>query len=401
MSEFEQTISILGPSGDAQEVRVSLDDYAEASRAGISLGQLYAQKYPTNAGVFGSPLEQMMAATGTYISSDRRAGISSPTLSSLFDTGTNLSAITRPDGSLNRTPAGRFFFPAVVLEVIQSSLETNHSKFLTGFNNMIALRRDINQPRYDQVIIDTLGPRSGTAQPIGQLQSPARILSIRTSDTQKTIPQYAVGMEISDQALQAASLDLVSFAMREFMLQERVDVVKRDIAEFVNGSVDSGQTALPSVTAQSFDPAIVTAGTLTQKAWVKFLYEEDEIRTITDVIVSGIDVALAIQDRINRPTMLTDTGTDERWNTTTIIGPGGIPASVNIFVLKDTSILGANTMVGLDRSRALRKITYVGAAYQAVQDFIMSRKQSFRTDWAERVEQAGYRDAFSKMTLTV
>ena len=272
MTEIKN-LSILNCSGEASEIVVRMDDYREASEQGVTLGQLYCQKYPTNIALYGSPLEQMMSATGAYLSSDNRMGYRPPSIKSLLNGGAQLSSITRPDGAVNQTPAGRFFFPAIMLEVLQSSLDDNHNDYITQFNSMIAIKRSITSPKYEQVIVNMDGPRNGVAQPIGQLETPNRILSFTTSSTSKTIPQYAVGMEISHQAVAATTLDQVALSMREFMGQERVDVIERDIGEFVNGSVDSGQTALSSVTAQSFDPAIVTAGTITQKAWVKFLYQ--------------------------------------------------------------------------------------------------------------------------------
>ena len=401
MSEAQQTISLRDAAGNPFEVNLSLDDYHEASKKQVTLGQLYAQKFETNSVLYGSPLERMMAAAGAYLSTDRKLGFNPPTIDKLLDGSAATSAITRPDGVNRFTPAGRFFFPAIVMEVIQSSLEENQSDYITAFNSMIALRRTLTSPKYDQVIVNMDGPKNGVSMPIGQMQEPTRILSFKTSSQTFTLPKYAVGMEISAEAIQATTLDQIAFSMREHMMQERITTIERDIAEFVNGSTDSGQTALSSVTAASFDASIVAAGILTQDAWVKYLYQNWKKRKITDVIVSDISVALAIQNRANRPTMLTDTGTDERWNSIAVMGPGGIPSYVNLFILDSTSIIGANTLVGLDRKRALRKVSFVGADYQAVQEFVMSRKFSFRSDWSERTEQAGYSDAFSKMTLTV
>jgi hypothetical protein len=345
-----RNLSILNCAGDANEVVVSLNDYSEASKAGLTLGQFYCQKYPTNIALYGSPLEQMMSATGAYLSSDNRMGYRPPSIDALLNGGAMLSSITRPDGALNQTPSGRFFFPAIMLEVLQSALDDNHNSYIAQFNSMIALKRSITSSKYDQVIVNMDGPKNGVAQPIGQLETPSRILSFKTSETSKTLPRYAVGMEISAEAIAATTLDQVALSMKEFMGQERVDTIERDIGEFVNGSTDSGQTALSSVTAASFDSAIVAAGTITQKAWVKFLYQYWKRRKITDVIVSGIDMALAIEGRTNRPTMLTNAGTDERWNSIPVMGPGGIPSYVNLFILDDTSIIGANTVVGLDRT---------------------------------------------------
>lgn len=74
---------------------------------------------------------------------------------------------------------------------------------------------------------------------------------------------------------------------------------------------------------------------------------------------------------------------------------------MKVFILEDSAVLGANTLVGVDSRKGMRRVVYVGANYEAVEQFVIQRKTVLRMDWAERVERLGYDEAFSKMTLTV
>jgi hypothetical protein len=78
----------------------------------------------------------------------------------------------------------------------------------------------------------------------------------------------------------------------------------------------------------------------------------------------------------------------------------GIPSGVNFFITED-SLLGANTLVGLDRSKAIRRVVYAGAEYSGIEEYVMRKATAFRIDWAERYERNGYDEAFKMMTLTV
>lgn len=396
----EAKVSILCDDGTRQEVEINLEMYKAAEDRGMSFASYVNQMYPTRE-EDGCAFAQMMQSCGLYMSEDREFGIRPPSIRAVLD-GTAIlagTAIVRPDGSQSRTPAGRVLFPAVLLELLESALRDNKEGYLSSFMSMVAFTRSINSAKYEQVVINYSNPQAARGGPIAQLSRPNRMLTITTSDRTFTIPTYSIGMEISKEALNAATLDLIGLAVREHAIEERSAQMDTDIVAVVNGDTDSGQTALSSITAASLDSTINANGMITHKAWVKYLRRNWRRRQITDVI-TDIDTYLAIEGRSGRPTNQGDRGTDERLNTVPEIKLSGIPGSVSMFVT-ETSLLGANTLCGLDRSKALRRVIYTGADYAATEDFVLRKSTAMRMDWAERVESAGYSQAFDKMTLTV
>lgn len=398
---IEAKFSILTADGTRQECPVTLDSYKAAEDAGLSLSQYINLQFPTNIDAHGTAFEQMMQACGLYLSEDRHFGHRPPSLKHILEGTATLSggAVVRPDGSKSRDPSGRLLFPAVLIDLLESVLRDNKENYIGAFLEMVAFTRSIASPKYEQVIIDHSAPQAARGQPIGQLGRPARMLTLKTSDVSRTIPTYAIGIEASREALAAATLDLIALAVREHALEERAAAIDRDLLAMVNGDTDSGQTALSSITAQSLDSAIVAAGNITQKAWVKYLRRKWRKRTLTNIICD-LDTYLAIEGRSGRPVKEHEPAVDERLNTMPKVRLPGIPSDVSIFTT-ETSILGANTLVGLDKSKAMRRVVYTGAEYSAVEEFVMRKSTVMRMDWAERIERAGYDEAFDKMTLTV
>lgn len=396
---IESKFSILVADGTRQECPVTLESYKAAEDAGLSLSQWINLQFPTNVDAHGTAFEQMMQACGLYLSEDRHFGHRPPSLKHILEGTATLSggAVVRPDGSKSRDPSGRLLFPAVLIDLLESVLRDNKENYIGAFLEMVAFTRTISSPKYEQVIIDHTAPQAARGQPIGQLGRPARMLTLKTSDVSRTIPTYAIGIEASREALAAATLDLIALAVREHALEERAAAIDRDLLAMVNGDTDSGQSALASITAASLDSTL-SAGQLSQKAWVKYLRRKWRKRTLTDVICD-IDTYLLIEGRTGRPIKDQEPAVDERLNTVPKIRLPGIPQSVSIFTT-ETSILGANTLVGLDKSKAMRRVVYTGAEYSAVEEFVMRKSTVMRMDWAERIERAGYDEAFDKMTLT-
>lgn len=393
-------VVIIGADNRNVEIPLSLETYKMANDANLTVAQYLNIKYPTNPDR-GTAFEQCMESTGMFLNEDRTYGRRPAKLVDVLSGKAQLDggAITRPDGANSRTPAGRLLFPAVLLETLDSVLRDNRESYISTWQGMVATTESIDRPKYEQVIIDHGPPRAAVAQPISQLARPVRMLTLRTSDVTRTIPTYAIGLEISEEAIQAASLNLVALAIREYTLEERAGVIDRDMVAMVQGDTDSGQTALSSITAQSLDSSISVAGTLTQKAWVKYLRRNWRRSTKTHIICD-MDTYLAIEGRANRPVKEHDAGQDERLNTVPRAMLPGIPGGIPIFIT-ETSILGANTLVGLDASKSIRHIVYSGASYQAVENFVMRRSLAMRMDWAERYERLGYDQSWDVMTLTV
>lgn len=394
--EFKLNLRV---DGQLTEVPFSLEDYQKAQDKQMSLSQYINRKYRTDE-KDGTAFEQCMAATGLVMAEDNHFGIRPPSLEDVFSGKAMLnSAIVSPDGADRFSPAGRYFFPAVLIDVLESQLRDNRDSYSAAFMDMVAFTRSITSPRYDQVIIDYTAPREKRSQPISQLAEPVKLLSITTSSVSRAIPTWAIGMEISDEAARAATLDQVAIALREHGAEERARRLNSDFIAIVNGDVDAGEAGLMSgaFQADSLDASITSAGVLTQKAWVKFLMQKWMRRQITHV-VCNIDTYLAIEGRTGRPVKSDEPAVDERLNTIPNIALSMIPNNVKVFPMEN---FAANTIVGLDASKAMRRIVHVSAEYSAVEQYVMRRSRAVRIDTSERIESAGYRDAFEVMTLTV
>lgn len=401
MSLDEGKVSYFDATGAQQEITISLADYRAAEEHQISLAAYFNAKYPTNEEQYGSTFSQFARSCGLFMSEDPQFGLRAPTIKAVLEGKTLIAgaAVMRPDGSQSNTPAGRLLFPSVLTEVLEANLREDKDSYIAAFMQFVAFTTVVDSQKYEQVIIDYKRPRAARSQPIGQLAEPNRVLSITTSDRSKKLPVYSLGMEFSDQAAAAATLDLVGLAIREQASEERAYAAMRDLKNLVNGSNDTGDTALTSSPITTFDSSISAANTITQKAWVKFLRSKWMKRNI-NVVFCSLDDYLIIEGRSGRPTADNNRGTDERLNTVPQLVLPGIPGNVWVFPLEDTSILGAGTLLGMDSRKGMRRVMYVAANYSAVESFVLRRSTVMRMDWSERIERLGYDEAFEKVTLT-
>ncbi len=387
---------IIDKTGSAQEVKVELSDYQEAMDRGLTLPQHLNAKYDTDTDKYGTPFEQTLASNGMFLRSDKHTGIKPPSMKDVLsgNVDVGMGPITRPDGNDAQSLTGRLLFPAVVLEMVESELREDNTSYEGAFNSLIATTTNSDSPRMDQPIINLTGPKGSRSQPISQLSEPPAMASITLSEKSSRLPTFSIGLQISSEALQASTLDLVGIAVREQALAERAAVIDEGIVNMVTGDTDLGMSALGAVTAQSFDASISAAGQITRKAWLKYLREDHKKMTITDII-TDIDTYLLMEDVIQR-----DQGDDKtRLNTGVNAVNPGIPNNVNFFLV-DPGVVAANTLVGLDRSKAIRKATYTGATYNAIEEFVLKKSTALRIDYS-----LGYfrliDQAWKQMTLTV
>lgn len=387
-------------NGMGQPVAVDVDvmDYKAAADNGMSLSQFLNAKVTDYDASRGTPFEQMMASAGMFIRPSDTTGIKSPTMKQVMDGGLsmNVGAIVRPDGS-DGTPSGRLLFPEIILQIIESELTEDRSDFVNGYNQMVGQTISVTSPKVEQPILDTTGPRGAdqASQPIAQLAEPAVMVSVTVSDTTRRIPTKSIGLTISDEALQATTLDLVGLAMTHQAREERIRIIESNIANMVNGDTDLGESALTGVNADTFDATIAADGVLTQKAWIKYLRAEYQKRTITH-IMCDVDTALAIEGRSGKPTINDDDPKSPRIDTLFSVENLGLTAPR--ILLLDTAILGANAIVGLDSRFAIRRVINVNAAYSAIEQYVMRRATGFRVDYGE-ISHKLFTDAWSRMDL--
>lgn len=397
---MHSTYTIYDRKGSPTELSVDVTDYKAAGELGLSLTQYLTRKIGGDIDPkYGNVLEQCMSSSGMYLRSDNLTGIKPVTMKEVLDGGIQLDAATivRNDGSQRNTVSGRLLFPEVILQIMQETLTEDHGDFLAGYNAMIAQTQTVTSPRVDQPQIDTTAPESSRSQPISQLAEPAVMVSITLNQKSYQIPTKSIGLMISDQAQQATTLDLVGLAMTAQARGENIAMVEDQLSSMIDGDSDLGETALTGFKANTLDSGITTAGTLSQKAWVHFL--RDDYRKLNiNWCLMDIDTALAVEGRSGKPTIQTDNPNSPRIDA--LFSVENLSLSAPRVLLLDSSVIGANTIVGLDSRFAIRRIINVSAAYSAIEQFVMRRATGFRVDYGQMAHKL-YSEAWKKMTLTI
>jgi hypothetical protein len=381
--------------GANQEFDLEVSAYRAAKEEFLTLPQWLSLHYPTNDKQYGSTFEQLMAGSNMFLHSDPSNGIRPPTLNHILrgDASFNAGTIVR-----DASPVSRILFPAVVLEQMESGLKDNNDSYVSMFESLIAVKDSVNGPRFEQPIINysngSQGPTSMRSQPISQLAHPAAMISITASDVARAIPTFSLGMEISDQALQASTLDLVTLALSRQAEIERAARVDEFIKAFHGGDLDMGQAALVAVTTTSLDSA-ASGGAVTQLSWMKFLRRNFKKRRI-DWVMCDLATALAIENRTNKPTVEKDDPTSTRIDAlATVRNPSW--SGVNIFLLDD-GVITAGQVLALDSRYAIRRVRNSQADYAATEEFVLKRGQAMRFDFGE-VAYRLFDDAWDLLTV--
>jgi len=380
--------------GAVQDVPLDVSIYKEAATNHMTVPQLINTKYETDSEKFGTAFEQFAAESGLFLHSDNRYAIRPPSMEQVLNGSAvmNAGVIVR-----DANPASRILFPAVFLEAIENKLKSDTAGYVGMFDNLVAIDDSILGPRLEQPILNFSNPEGARSKAIAQLSEPNVMMGITVSDTSRKIPTFGIGLQISDEALAATSLDFVSLALARQAEVERAARVDEYIQAFLNGDIDMGSAALSSVTATSLDSAVGSvAGLLTHKAWIKWLRVNFRKRHI-DWVICDLASALAIENRVGRPVITNDDPNSPRINATAQVAN---PAwqNVQIFLVED-GVVPANTIIGLDSRYAIRRVRNSQADYAAVEQFVLRKAQAMRYDFGE-IAYRMFDEAWTVLTLT-
>ena len=384
---------ILDKNGAPVEVKVGVEEYKAAADAGLTLPQHLNRKYPTVASA-GTPWEQLCASSGLIRTADRDYGLRTPTVADVLSGKAAIGAAT----TLEADPTSRVLYPAAVLEMIFSALQANTDEDPRAFGTMVAIDTSVTNARAEQPVINVSGPEAGRSKAVGQLAEPNVMLSITTADQARSLPTLGIGLEISDQALQATTLDLVSMAVSRQSAVERNTRVNEYLLAFLQGDVDHGQSALAQTKADTYDAGITAAGTLSKTAIVKWLFNNYSTRGITHIVtdVAGLlafEAALASTHTGNYPMagLVPNTSIINR-----------MMENLQFFVTDANAGTAwpANTLMGIDSRWAIHRITNVGATYSAIEEFVLRRSKVLRFDFSE-IALRLFDDAYDTLSLTL
>lgn len=382
-----------------QEVPLNATIYRQAAEANMSLPQFINHTYPTgaaNAERYGSTWNQLLASEGIVLRDDRKAGLRASTMYEIANGAGSLEAsVTTKEG----VPASRILYPAVIFEAIEDRLQPDMTTTPAQFERMIAVDNAIAGDRYEQPVLNMSVPQAARSQTISQLAMPAAMMLLTTSDRQYKIPTFGLGLEVSDQAARAFPMDFIGMSVARQIAAQRLERAQGYILNLLQGDVDNAESSLAtlgySVNASTLDAA-ATAGTLTQKAWVRWLTRNGTKRSI-DWVVTDLAGAMAIENRTGRPTIQSDNPNSKRIDTLFQVANPTWKTDVNLFLTDDAN-WPAGTIMGLDSRYAVRRVRNVLADYQAVESYVMRRSTSMRFDFGEHVTRL-FPEAFDTLVL--
>jgi hypothetical protein len=393
--------AFLNAAGEVQQVELNVSMYQQAARQGLTFQEFVNTQYPTNNAKYGTTFQQMLASEGIFMSTNRELGIRASTMDDVLNGRMNAATaggVTVKDG----VPASRILFPAVFLQAIEDKLVANLTMTADAFEQMIAVDESINGDRYEQPILNFSKPEAARSQGIAQLAAPASMLTITSSDVAYRIPTFSLGMEISDQALRASTLDIVALSLARQAAVQRNERAQGYMLALYNGDTDNNDSSLSTLglvdASSSFDALAVSGNNfITQKAWMKYLMKNGTKRTLTH-IVTDIDTAMKIETRSGKPNIQGDDPNSPRIDTQFRLMNPTWAVNPMIFLTQDAS-WPANTLMGIDRTAAIRRVRSLSADFQGIEAYVLRRSQAMRFDFGEHVNRL-FTDAYGCMTLS-
>lgn len=382
--------------GNPQALDLSVQTYREAANVGLTLPEFLAAKYPTNAEKQGSVFEQVLEQTGVFVYGSKEDGINATRLHDLMSPR-EANAVTR-DG----TPVSRLLAPAIVLGALENRLRAGvegMSATAEAFDKMVAFDDSINGDRWERLRIDFSNAEKNKPMPVAQLAMPPVMMLITTSEQSRRIPSWGLGVEISDQAQKAMTIDLLALTLERQAIVQRNRRAEDYVLGLLNGDIDTGDVPLSSisgkvVTAASLDAA--AASGMTQKAWVSWLSRNPTVRRI-DTVITDLAGAMAIEGRAGRPTSSDNiNGVTQRFNTTFNVLNNQWPSEVKLYITNNPE-WPANTIVGFDSRFGIHRVRSLTAQYEATEQFVLKRSTAMRFDDGEVVYRL-FDEAFEVLT---
>jgi hypothetical protein len=373
-------------AGAQHQIDFSPTIYKLAMDANLTVPQYINREHADADPKIGTAYHQILASEGLVVGQDKDFGLRSVSMADVLDGKSGFSAATNnrdtggPLGSSSRT-----LFPIAVISAIESAMAKDRTTDLAQWSRMVGARQSVAGENFEQPVINYAGangPENTRAQRIAQLAEAPSMLKITTSDRFRKIPTWSIGMEISDQALRATTLDLVALTMQRYFEIEYDAHVYEYLSNIFAGDLDGNTGAVSSVASSSLDAAS-TGGVLTHKAWVKFLARNRKFRTI-DYAICTIGTYLKIESRTGRP------GTNNYDPTLARIDPQAVAqnvtfgSDVKFFIvddLADGGPIAEDTVWALDSRYAITEVTNAAAAYTASENFALRRSSAFRVDW--------------------
>lgn len=380
--------------GSIEQVSVDMALCAEAKDAGAKHPLAHLDSKIIVAPGMPSPRQQIYAQLGLADKNTKLKAAMDGTALRLGQTGPTTAEAT--------SITGRLAVQSYLFDAIENKLRASDYGIMGVFNSKAAQVDSVNATKFDRPIINMSRPEAGRSRSVVQLAEPASMMTLTISDTSFRIPNSSIGIEYSDQFAESTSLPIVTMSILRQAESEAIERVEGFLLGFLNGDVDIGQAALATVpgavkNAKTDYDSSLTAGNLSQKAWVNFLFNGSRFRKI-DTVITDLAGALAIENRAGRPTVQSDDGTSKRIDTSmTVLNPTW-PDSVQIIISQDPN-WPANTLCAFDSRYGYHVINSTVLSYEALTAYSLRRSTKLRFD-SGSVAMRFFDDAWSVLTLS-
>lgn len=382
-------------TGAVQHVEIGADIHKAALDAGLPVSTFLNRQYPSANASMGSAFRQLCASEGLVLPGANDFGIRAATMADILDGKVGMQAAGLTNTDTKGSPFGtaaRALAPVAIIDMVEDLVAKDRVTDEVTFNQLVGQTVSIDGDNFIQPVISygtVGGPEQAKAQRATEFGEPTTMLRLGTAERIRSLPTFSMGIEFSDKAQRALSIDTVAMSIARYVEVERDQRVYNYLAALFVGDNDLVVGAIPSVTTVSLD-STSPAGVLTHKAWVKFLARNRKKRAITHV-VCDIDTYLKIEGRTGRP------GSNNYDPTLARIDPQAVPANTaqigfgnNVrYMIVDSAADGgpvpANTIWAVDANKAITKVTNSAAAYQAAEAFALRRSTAMRWDWSEAV----------------
>lgn len=367
---YSPTVKIVERGGACQEVPISMQLYKDAAAANMSVPDYFRSQYGADADqnyANGDAFKQAMASVGLEPSRFRQMR-----LNDIFQD--NLRSAT----TANAQAASRILSPAAVLELVEENPIESHTDELQMFDRMIALDTSITQRNFEYPIFDSSNASKQLDSAIGQLATPVIVGQLKVSEKAYKIPTYSYGLEVSDEAIQALTIDHVATYLRRMKHEMEYTRMCNQLTSILNGDVDMDMKPVNVKPVTKFDSAAGN-GKLTHKAYVKWLRSARRSCRV-DFVICDEETYHAIINREGRPTILTAPIENAEQ-----LAQAARPYRFHLYepeiFIVDDGLIPTGHLYGLDSTGAIARVTNSAANYEATVDLAMRKGQQMRFDY--------------------
>ena len=237
-------------------------------------------------------------------------------------------------------------------------------------------------------MINTTAPQAQDTRPIGQNQMPTNMISITASQTSQAMGADSIGLQVSDQALRDATINMVAIIVQEQSMGQRMRRLWRDLNRVITGNPDNGELALtPDVFNEDYDTGAAD-DTISHAGYLQLLWDPSRIYSWSHMF-GPLSSYLAIERRTGRPLMYDPASSGNVGNEGSYgLNPGN-PRLINFttanpsYLIVPDGVVPDKQLVMLDSRYALARVTNVSANYSATEQNVLSRSTSWRWDFSE------------------